>query len=89
MKIGVKSELHSCTIVVIKLLEKERILDFKFSGVLEYDKELRIDNQYYLKNRPVEFDARKLSELLLKVKEVLDSLSNTQIQKIRKVIAEA
>ena len=28
MKIGVKSEIHSCTIEVIRLLEKEKLIDF-------------------------------------------------------------
>src|SRR3989338_9662007 len=84
MKIGIKSEIHSCTIEIIQLLEKEKIIDFEFSKLLEEDKELRIDNQYYLKNRPVHFDSKKLSDILLKVREILDTLRDADIQKIRK-----
>ena len=86
MKIGIKSEIHSCTIEVIKILEKEKIIGFKFSQILEEDKELRIDNQYYLKNRPVDFNPKQLSEILLKVRGALDKLTNETIQKIRKMI---
>src|SRR3989344_3249689 len=60
MRIGIKSEIHSCTIEIINLLEKERIIHFQFAAILEEDKKLRIDNQYYLKNRPVDFNSEKL-----------------------------
>ena len=68
MKIGIKTEIHSCTIEIIRLLEKENIITFKLSKNLEEDKELRIDNQYYLKNRPVDFNSKALSGLLLKIR---------------------
>ena len=83
MKIGIKSEIHSCTIEIIRLLEKEKILDFDFSKALEEDKELRIENQYYLKNKPVDFDSKKIAEILLKIRTALDKISEIQINKIR------
>lgn len=83
MKIGIKSEIHSCTIEVVKILEKEGIVDFEFSKNLEEDKELRIDNQYYLKNRPVDLNPRRLSEILLRIKTILDNISSEQIERIR------
>ncbi len=86
MKIGIKSEIHSCTIEIIGLLEKNKIIDFSFSKLLEEDKQLRIDNQYYLKNRPVDFDQKKLSQVVLKVREILDTITTEQINKIRKSI---
>ena len=86
MKIGIKSEIHSCTIEVIQILEKEKIIDFEFSKVLEQDKELRIDNQYYLKNKPVNFDSKKLSDILLKVRNILDTITDADINRIRKLI---
>ena len=89
MKLGIKSEIHSCTIDVIKLLEKENIVDFNFSKILEYDKELRTDNQYYLKNRPVVIDSKKLSEILLNVRRILDTLSENQILTMRSIIKKA
>jgi len=86
MRIGIKSEIHSCTIEIINLLEKERIIHFQFAAILEEDKKLRIDNQYYLKNRPVDFNSEKLSELLLKVRKILDTISIEKIQQLRKLI---
>lgn len=88
MKIGIKSEIHSCTIEVVQLLEKEKIIDFEFSKLLEEDKELRIDNQYYLKNKPVDFDSKKLSDILLKIRDTLDKIRDLQINKIRKIIKD-
>ena len=89
MKIGIKSEIHSCTIEVIKLLEQKKFLDFNFSKILEDDKELRIDNQYYLKNRPVDFDPKRISGMLLQIRSLLDSLTEEQITKIRNMIKNA
>ena len=86
MKIGIKTEIHSCTIEIIRLLEKENIITFKLSENLEEDKELRIDNQYYLKNRPVDFNSKALSELLLKIRELLDNITKEQIKRIRSLI---
>ncbi len=88
MKFGIKSEIHSCTIEIIKLLEKKKIIDFEFSDFLEKDKELRIDNQYYLKNIPVEINSEKLSRLLLDVKELLDNIDQKTINLIRTKIKE-
>ena len=86
MKIGIKTEIHSCTIKIIRILEKENIITFKLSKNLEEDKELRIDNQYYLKNRPVDFNSKALSELLLKIRELLDNITKEQIKHIRSLI---
>jgi uncharacterized protein (UPF0332 family) len=86
MKIGIKSEIHSCTIEIVQLLEKEKIIDFEFGKFLEEDKELRIDNQYYLKNKPVDFDSKKLSDILLKIRNILDNITDTDIKRIRKLV---
>jgi len=86
MKIGIKTEIHSCTIEIIKILEKENIITFKLSKNLEEDKELRIDNQYYLKNRPVDFNSKELSELLLKIRELLDNITKEQIKHLKGLI---
>ncbi|MFH1408346.1 MAG: hypothetical protein ABIH34_00400 [Nanoarchaeota archaeon] len=89
MKIGIKSEIHECTIAVIKFLEKEQLIPFQLSSILNEDEALRIDNQYYLKNRPVLFDRGEMAELLLKVKAFIDGLSEPRIQEIRKKIEKA
>src|SRR3989338_5548576 len=88
MKIGIKCEIHDCTIALVTLLEEERIIPEGFADILSADKELRIDNQYYLKNKPVAIDFSELAEFLLHVRGVLESLGNGKIREIRRRIAE-
>ena len=86
MRIGIKSEIHSCTIEVIRLLERQKILLFDFSAELEETKELRIQNQYYLKNIPVEIEPTHLRNLILKVRDTLDKLTPSEISLVREMI---
>ena len=86
MKIGIKCEIHDCTIALVKFLEDENIIRKGLSEILEYDKEIRIDNQYYLKNKPVNINFEKLSDFLLSIKESLNKLDNKRLEEIRKKI---
>lgn len=86
MKIGIKCEIHDCTISLVRFLEKQGIIKLGVSKVLEKDKELRIDNQYYLKNRPVNIDFEDLSEFLISIKETIDILDNERIAEIQEKI---
>ena len=88
MKLGVKYEIHDCTIHLVKLLEIEGVIKQGSSKILEQDKELRIDNQYYLKNKPVEINFDKLSEFMLSIKDSLNKLTEEKIKGIRKKIEE-
>jgi len=88
MRIGIKCEIHDCTISLAKLLENEGVLENGTAKVLEKDKELRIDNQYYLKNKPVEINFERLASFILSIKRSLDSLDDGNIEKIRKKISE-
>lgn len=83
MKIGIKCEIHDCTIELAKFLEKEGILEKGISKLLQYDKKLRIDNQYYLKNKPVNIDFEKLSIFLISIKESLNKLNDKLIRDLR------
>lgn len=87
MRIGIKTEIHSCTIDVIRLLETGGIITFTFANILEEDKELRIDNQYYLKNIPVTYNPQELAQLLLRIRKLIDTLTLTQITTLRKKFA--
>ncbi len=86
MKIGIKSEIHECTILLCKLLEKEKIIPKGFSDILMNDKQLRIDNQYYLKNRDVTFDYSDIVDFVLKIKDILNKITNDDIKKIREIL---
>lgn len=83
MKIGIKCEIHDCTITLIKFLEDEMIVEKGTALLLEQDKELRIDNQYYLKNKPVNIDFANLSNFLLSIKDSIEKLDNNKIKIIK------
>ena len=83
MKIGIKCEIHDCTIALTKFLEKENIIKPGISTILERDKELRIENQYYLKNKPVDINFEKLSAFILLMRETLDKLDYAKINELR------
>ena len=86
MKIGIKCEIHDCTIALIKFLEGEEIIENGTSQILEKDKELRIDNQYYLKNKPVNIDFEKISNFILLVNGSLEKLNSEKIKELREKI---
>jgi len=86
MRVGVKSEIHDCTIKVFKKLEQAGKISFKVSDRLGRGKELRIDNQYYLKNRPVQVDIGELRNFVLKIKQATEELSEEDIASLQEFI---
>ena len=86
MKIGVKSEIHDCTIEICTLLEEMGITPKGYSKILEEDKQLRIDNQYYLRNREVPLDYNKVLEFVLRMKDINSKITNLKIKEIRGII---
>ena len=86
MKIGIKSEIHECTIKITEILEEKEILPQGTAAMLERDKELRIDNQYYLKNRIIIINFNKLRDFILTMKDIVQSLSYTKIKDIRDIL---
>lgn len=87
MKIGIKCEIHDCTISLVYFLEKEKIIKLGTSKSLEKDKEIRIDNQYYLKNLPVDINFGKLSEFIVSIRDSLNNLDNNKIEELRRKIS--
>lgn len=87
MKVGIKCEIHDCTVLICKILEKKKIVPDGYSKILEDDKTLRIDNQYYLKNREVPINYDKLLEYVMTIKNITLKLTNQQISEIRKMIS--
>jgi len=86
MKIGIKCEIHDCTIALIKFLEDQKVIDEGIFKILEKDKDLRIDNQYYLKNKLVKIDFEKLSSFMISIKRTLNGLDNFKIKELREKI---
>ena len=83
MRIGIKSEIHDCTIAVAEFLENYNVIKQGISKMLEKDKELRIDNQYYLKNIHVNVNFEELSEFMVSIKEALSKLDEGKISELR------
>ncbi len=82
MRLGIKSEIHDCTIEIIRFLEKNGVVEKGTATMLENDKELRIDNQYYLKNRPVDIDYNALRDFVLRIKEIINTITNERIEEM-------
>lgn len=79
MKIGIKSEIHECTIALIKILEENNILNSNMAEILEQSKNQRINNQYYLKNETINVNEEELNSILL---STLNFIKNTDAEKI-------
>jgi uncharacterized protein (UPF0332 family) len=88
MKIGIKSEIHECTIELTKYLGEFNLFPEKTYEILTNSKQLRIDNQYYLKNIDVKIDYDKLFTYVLSIDEKINSINVDEINKIRKKIQD-
>jgi len=86
MKIGVKCEIHNCTIGVCRIFGKEGIFPEGFVDVLERDKELRIENQYYLRNKKVNVDYDELVNFYLEIKDALEKMDVEKINLMRNLL---
>lgn len=88
MKIGIKCEIHDCTIELVKFLEEFGLFPLDSYKILTTDKKLRIDNQYYLKNIVINLDYEQMFNFILTIKEKVNSLSDNEIKKIREKISK-
>jgi len=79
MKIGIKCEIHDCTIALMEILEFDP-LDIDFMQSL---KEKRINAQYYLESSDLFIDKKKISDFVIKCKKILSLLNDNKINEIR------
>ncbi|MBN2458772.1 hypothetical protein JXB28_00660 [Candidatus Woesearchaeota archaeon] len=86
MKLGIKSEIHECTIAVCAVLEELGIVPKGYSQKLEQDKQLRIDNQYYLKNKEVPVNYDELLQFVLTIKDITSKLTQEEARNARERI---
>jgi hypothetical protein len=78
-KIGIKCEIHECTLELIKFLDQ---FSEKQKKLLESLKQTRIDVQYYLKP-PKLIDEKIISDFILTCKDIFNKLSYDKIYSIR------
>src|SRR3989344_7279411 len=88
-KIGIKCEIHDCTIELLRFLIHEfggKMLPMDFEFLKEL-KKTRVDAQYYLKE-PASIDGKRIINFMLTCKDIYNHISFDEIQKIRKKIGD-
>ena len=78
-KIGIKSEIHDCSIEMMNLIVGFSDSDRDFLAGLKMD---RIDVQYHLK-QPKDVDTQRVREFILTCKIIIASIAEDQIKGIR------
>ncbi len=86
MRVGIKCEIHDCTIEFCKKLDGDGALPEGFYDALKRDKFLRIDNQYYLKNKKVKIDYNLLSRFFLETKNFVERIEEKGINRARSLL---
>jgi uncharacterized protein (UPF0332 family) len=93
MKIGVKSEIHDCTINMAQLLANHEILRQNLVNDLTEAKQTRIDTQYYvateLNQKEIIKNAEKARKFVLEIEQTIESITPKQINTIRALLKEA
>jgi uncharacterized protein (UPF0332 family) len=88
MKVGIKSEIHNCTIFGLKsLFVDEGIVNKEIYEELEKSKDLRVGALYYDKDfgkEEILKRAKATPEFCLKVEFIIDNISKEEIEKVRK-----
>ncbi len=89
MKCGIKSEIHDCTIALIRFLFSDRISS-NLLDELELARKQRIDEQYYtnkhLNEKQIHKNLDSLPTFVLTIQEIIYSLKDEDIEKLRKRI---
>jgi len=93
-KCGIKSEIHDCTISLMRfLLVEEKIIEEKFYFELLSAKGLRVDTQYYVTEEinieRLKQDSVTAKSFVLRMEEIIEKIDETQIQKIRRKLINA
>ena len=93
-KCGIKSEIHDCTISLMHfLLVEENIVEEQVYAELLLAKDLRVDTQYYVTEQidkeKLKTDSATARSFVLNMEEVIENITETQIQKIRQKLTNA
>lgn len=82
-KIGIKSEIHECTIELIDLFEELQ----KHKSFLQKLKKTRINTQYYLK-KPEPINETEIKEFVYECKHIFNKITYDEIQNIKQKITK-
>ncbi len=87
MKIGLKSEIHDCTLHIAKLLSENGILNPNLVEDIFQSKQTRIDTQYYVEEEQNPEDIKRNVEaarkFVLETEKATENLTTEQINNIR------
>ena len=88
-KCGIKSEIHDCTISLMHFLFVDgNIISEELYTELLLAKDLRVDTQYYVTKQidkeKLKTDSVTAQNFVLKMEEIIENVTEAQIQKIRK-----
>jgi uncharacterized protein (UPF0332 family) len=87
MKLGIKSEIHDCTIAVARLLAKNQILTPNLVTDITQAKQTRIDTQYYitkeLKQEEIRKNVESARKFVLEIQKSIEEVSAQQTRNIR------
>lgn len=89
MKLGIKCEIHDCTIQLIGFLVDNEFVDKRFFEELKEAKSLRVDSLYY--NKEFAHDlilnfSKSASRFCLDFEEFIEGLNEEKIEEIRRLI---
>jgi len=86
-RIGIKCEIHDCTIALFSYLFGNDILP-QLMQDLRQAKEDRIDAQYYSAEIKIDSSVTvaKTKEFVIKIEEIIDGLNSQKIADIRKIL---
>ena len=89
-KAGIRSEIHDCSIALLRYLFSE-VFDKELFIELEKSKEQRINLQYYtdrtLSDSDYERNVKSVPEFVLKVEKVIDEMNSGKISIIREKLS--
>lgn len=87
MKLGIKSEIHDCTIAIARLLTTRKILHQNLITDISKAKQTRIETQYYvtqeLEQTTIRKNVKSAHKFLLEIEKTLENITTTQIKDIR------
>lgn len=93
MKIGVKSEIHDCTISIAQLLSRNQILNQNLIQDIINAKKTRIDTQYYVEKernqKEIKNNVEAARKFVLEIEQTIEAITTEQINNIRAQLKKA
>lgn len=89
-KIGIKSEIHDCSIAIARLLAENGILGEDLVNDISNSKQVRIDTQYYvgieLNQASIKRNVENARKFVLEIEKVIENMTPDQTENLRKHI---